>query len=155
MSKSNQRGFTMIELVVVIVILGILAAFALPKYMGLENQARVAAVNGMTGSIRSAANMAHGVWLASGNPATITVEGTAITITNGYPNALGMSQLIQDSSGFTIAPNPPVAGSANVKYTPNGARTAATCYVQYAPPAAASGPIVITMPTAAVLQTSC
>jgi len=155
MFKSNQRGFTMIELVVVIVILGILAAFALPKYMGLENQARVAAVNGMTGSIRSAANMAHGVWLASGNPATITVEGTAITITNGYPNALGLSQLIQDSSGFTIAPSPPVAGSANVTYTPNGARTPATCYVQYAPPAAASGPIVITTPTAAQLQASC
>jgi MSHA pilin protein MshA len=155
MVKSNQRGFTMIELVVVIVILGILAAFALPKYMGLENQARVAAVNGMTGSIRSAANMAHGVWMASGNPATITVEGTAITITNGYPNALGLSQLIQDSSGFTVAPNPPVAGSANVKYTPNGARTPANCYVQYAPPAAASGPIVITMPTAAQLQAGC
>jgi hypothetical protein len=42
-----------------------------------------------------------------------------------------------------------------VKYTPNGARTPANCYVQYAPPAAASGPIVITMPTAAQLQAGC
>jgi len=80
MSKSNQRGFTMIELVVVIVILGILAAFALPRYMGLENQARVAALNGMEGSIRSAANMAHGVWLANGNVSPITVDGKTVTI---------------------------------------------------------------------------
>lgn len=125
MSRSSQRGFTLIELVVVIVILGILAAFAVPKFMGLEDQARIASVNAMAGSLRSAATMAHGVWEASGNPATITVPGVAtpITITNGYPDNAGIQQLLQDTSGFTINAN-------GNRFTPNGAKNA-NCWVQY------------------------
>ena len=125
MSRSSQRGFTLIELVVVIVILGILAAFAVPKFMGLEDQARIASVNAMAGSLRSAATMAHGVWEASGNPATITVPGVAtpITITNGYPDNASIQQLLQDTSGFTINAN-------GNRFTPNGAKNA-NCWVQY------------------------
>ena len=155
MYKSSQRGFTMIELVVVIVILGILAAFALPRFMGLENQARVAALNGMAGSIRSAANMAHGVWMANGNVTPITVDGNAITIVNGYPNAAGIQTLIQDTTGFTVA----VAAPAT-KFTPVGARTAASCYVQYNQAANVNTAFTITYPGAAnvvqtTLQTNC
>lgn len=149
MSRSGQRGFTMIELVVVIVILGILAAFALPKYMGLENQARVAALNGMTGSIRSAANMAHGVWLASGNPNTITVDTVTVTMVDGYPNAAGIQSLIQDTTGFTVK----VAGTTTT-FTPNNARTAATCDVVYNQ-ATTTLPFTLTVQTPATLQTSC
>ncbi len=149
MSRSGQRGFTMIELVVVIVILGILAAFALPKYMGLENQARIAALNGMTGSIRSAANMAHGVWLASGNPATITVDTVTVTMVDGYPNAAGIQTLIQDTTGFTVA----VAGTTTT-FTPNNSRTPATCKVVYNQ-ATPTLPFTLTVQTPATLQTSC
>jgi hypothetical protein len=79
----------------------------------------------MAGSLRSAATMAHGVWEASGTPATITVPGvaTAITITNGYPNNAGIQLLLQDTSGFTIN------GNGN-RFTPNGAKNA-NCWVQY------------------------
>ena len=125
MTRTAQRGFTLIELVVVIVILGILAAFAVPRFMGLEDQARVAAVNAMAGSLRSSATMAHGVWEASGTPATITVPGVAtpITITNGYPNNATVQYLLQDTSGFTI-------NAAGNRFTPNGAKNV-NCYVQY------------------------
>ena len=123
MYKSTQRGFTLIELIVVIVVLGILAAFAVPRFMGVEVQARVAAVNGLAGSLRSSAAMAHGVYLAMGtSPATITVDGKVITMANGYPNAASVANSIQDLSGFTNA--------AGV-FTKTGATTPATCITTY------------------------
>jgi len=80
MMRSKQRGFTLIELVVVIIILGILAAFAVPKFMGLEGQARVAAVKSIGGSMEAADTMAHGIWEATSAPVSpLTIEGQAIT----------------------------------------------------------------------------
>jgi MSHA pilin protein MshA len=140
----------MIELVVVIVILGILAAFALPRFMGLENQARVAALNGMTGSIRSAANMAHGVWLANGNTTPIRVDGINIAIVNGYPDATGISNLIQDKTGFTVA-----VAAPSTTFTPTGARTPGTCNVVYGQAPNVNSPFTLTVKTPAQLQANC
>src|SRR6185312_12179488 len=105
MSHSKQRGFTLIELVVVIVILGILAAFALPRFMNLESRARIASLSGVEGGLRSGAALAHSIWLANGSPATITVEGQVITMVSGYPNAASVANV--------LAPGTVVAAAAN------------------------------------------
>ena len=55
----NNQGFTMIELIVVIVIIGILAAIAVPRYLDLREQAQRAAWHGMVGSIRAAASLSY------------------------------------------------------------------------------------------------
>src|SRR5689334_14612875 len=85
----TQGGFTLIELVVVIVILGILAAFAVPRFARLDGQARIASVRSLEGSLRSASALTHGLWLAAGtNPTSVAVEGSTVQMTvAGYPTA--------------------------------------------------------------------
>lgn len=150
MSRSSQRGITMVELAVIIVILGLLAAFALPRYIGLERQARIAAVDGMAGSVRSAANMAHGLWLAQGNPGNITVNGTSITIAFGYPDAAGLARLVNDTSGFDIT-----VAAAKATFTPEGAAMPAGCSVVYTEATSATTPFAVTTPAPATMNRAC
>lgn len=99
--KQRQLGFTLIELVVVIALLSILAAFAIPRYVGLEREARSATILGVSGSIRSGAALVHGLWLSQEvNP--VIMEGNVINLTQGYPDAADISATLADLTGFTV-----------------------------------------------------
>jgi MSHA pilin protein MshA len=78
---NNQRGFTLMELIIVIVIIGILAAIAIPRYVDMSNQAKVGAVNGLTGALRSAANVAYADYLLNTYGSTANINATTILAT--------------------------------------------------------------------------
>jgi len=146
--RNTQSGFTLIELVVVIVILGILAATALPRFVGLQGDARLAKANAVLGSVRSAAALAHSAALArSQTGGTIDMEGVAITMVNSYPTAdaagiIAAAQLVA-SDGLTISAGGALSTSS-LTIDSTGAGTPANCRITYAAAAAANAAPAIT-----------
>lgn len=98
--RSRLPGFTLIEIVVVLTIFAILAAFAVPRFATLEEEARAAATQALAGTIRSSSALSHALWLAHGQPPSITLEGATIVMVNGYPDRRSIPDTLADPNGF-------------------------------------------------------
>ena len=102
---AKQRGFTVIELVVVIALLGVLSAVALPRFLDMNREATIATMEGVVGALETAITLSHSQAFIDGThtqpSATITVEDRVVSMVNGYPagTATGIPQLIESPPG--------------------------------------------------------
>ena len=137
MSRRIQGGFSLIELAVVLTILGILAAFAVPRFASLEGQARLASTQALAGSVRSGAALAHALWLAQGDPqsASVTMEGQPIAMAYGYPDAATIEGTLVEYTGFELTT---AGGSAVFTKKSQSGQAIANCFVTYTPAVAAN-----------------
>lgn len=161
--KSAQAGFTLIELIVVIVILGILAATALPKFMGMGGDARVAALNAAYGSIKTTNSLVHAKWLITPS-ATQTLEDVTVNVdnTSGYPAAdsnLAEAAGLDIAADFLVQPPNTAVGDNNPATVDNqiaviprsvvGTPRGLTCFILITQPVVANGlPVYGAMPAA-------
>lgn len=142
--KANQEGFTLIELVVVIVILGILAVTAAPKFIDLQGDAKGATLQGVKAALETANAGVHAKSLIKGNNLvikannpTITLNEATVEIGSGW--ALATVDNVTDILDISANDFDRVVGSSNnlvISPKLDTAKTAAEaltaeCYVQY------------------------
>ena len=108
--KKNEKGFTLIELIIVIVILGIIAGVAVPKFIGLSAEARISSARGVGGAISGTIQSSHAAYLIS---ATAYDADTVLADTNfsggvTVANAANVLTFVSGPSTFTWTYNPRV-----------------------------------------------
>lgn len=147
--KKQNLGFTLIELIVVILILGILAAIAAPKFVDLTGEARKAALNGLRAAVSSASTLANALQVAQGltPDQSVTIEGaTVVLMKNRYPSQAtgGIDAAVRfDSASFETA-------APTVTFRVKTAGTPASCSFQYTDATATVPPVI-----AASITTGC
>ena len=161
LGRQSQQGFTLIELIVVIVILGILAATAIPKYLSVSRDARIAALSGLQAGLTGAVNLVNAKALlyppvagvvtdASTTPSTVINVTAGLTPGMYFPNATGSTATpglgilnVVNSSGFQAATT---ANVTTFQLIQNGVANA-NCTVTYTGPVAGTSDAVIAQGT--------
>ena len=138
----RSAGFTLIELVIVIVILGILAITAAPKFLNLQGDARESTLKGMKAAMESSASIVYSKAVIKGLETSAASAVDGISIVYGYPNATsaGIGSALDLSTDDWDVPS----GAASTGYVLKPAGAADTCTVTYTLGASPARPIIDT-----------
>jgi prepilin-type N-terminal cleavage/methylation domain-containing protein len=123
MKNHSEAGFTIIELVIVIAIIAILAAVALPKFVDLTSDARTASVAGVRGGFSAAVQIVHSKWLAGGTgiAGPVALEGGVTVVVNaaGWPTVDG-TNATQDTAAelYNLLMSSPLPANWTTTSTP-------------------------------------
>lgn len=134
----DNAGFTLVELITVIVMLAVLAATALPKFINVGKEARIASVNQLAGSLRSTANLVYAKCMATPacdlNDANIylAIDGVDYWLNFGWPDSgdiLGWGQIDAhiNYTGFDAS----LPAFDTTRFTISNASDPSACYVDY------------------------
>lgn len=158
--KFKQAGFTLIELVVVITILGILAAIAIPRFVDLQGNARLAKMQAAAGAVKSASALAHSAAIVSSaypNESTVGMEGVTINLTHHYPaatlaNGIGdAAQLSSTDYGIVTTTGTTATGTSAQELVVSD-RNNTTCAFTYIEAGTGLAP---TIDTSSLVSTNC
>lgn len=162
--RRSEGGFTLVELITVILILGVLAAVALPRFTNLQARALDSKVKGMAGAMNAASSlvkasaMAAQVSCGAATGTSVALEGLSVALNHCYPQALGTfgqgvlgAANVTAVDGWVIGSNPgaAAAGSVLTIQLPEAA-VPANCSITYTSPAAAAA-----SPTIATTVSGC
>lgn len=145
----RQGGFTLIELVVVIVILGILAVTAAPRFLNLQSDARASSLDGLKGAMQGASGIVFGKAAIQGverSSTTVTVssaEGNIQTVF-GYPNATtaGIGAALQDTGDWQVSGGTETGAGGVIQYTFADGNANWNCAVTYTAATSSAAPVI-------------
>ena len=145
---ATQGGFTLLELITIAVIVGVVAAVALPRLWGVHPDRRHAKAEALAGSIRAGAAVVKAQAIAQGIPCSepsprtpVTLDGAPIQLRHCHPVAragtggiIAAAGIDERRDGVTIATSSDSVGRATITLQINGAPDPAACAITYAPP---------------------